>query len=95
MRNTTIVGRALAKAMANGKFGAAEHAVALNEIIKAGGPDMADNVASIGNVSAIRQWGEKYGFVSRKEAQLDALAIAFEAAREEMAKAAGHAPSKS
>lgn len=83
-----VVAMALVKAMQSGKFGTDEHKIASDYIVKnsANPTEMAENLCRIGNVSAIRQWAEKYGYLS-KNVIPDALSIHFDTAQETLAKA--------
>ena len=66
-----VVASALAKAIkSTRKFGNAEQQAAIADIIKTGGPSLADNLARIGNVSQIRQELEKVGVLSSQSTAL-------------------------
>lgn len=70
-----IIGKAVASAIAStGKFGNDEHKAALAVIAKGSdATDLVDNMAYIGNVSAIRQRLEKCGAVKANAAEHDAF----------------------
>ena len=66
-----VVGSAIARAIkTTRKFGNAEQQAAIADIIKTGGPSLADNLARIGNVSQIRQELEKAGVLSSQSTAL-------------------------
>lgn len=83
-----VVGKAVAIAIAQSrKFGADQHKVAMDYIIKNSAPaSLSANLARIGNVSAVRQELEKAGLVNG--GALSALATEVGKAIDEMAKAA-------
>ena len=84
MINIEIIGKAVAASIASSqKFGEAEQKAALAVIGKASSPeDIVDNMAYIGNVSAIRQKLERAGLLPMKAAELDAFQRQVKAALE-------------
>ena len=70
-----IIGKAVAVSIhGSRKFAADEHKLALTMIAKESKPeDLVDNMAYIGNVSAIRQQLEKAGLVTQAAQELNAF----------------------
>ena len=82
MTNIDLIAKALAASThVTGKFGADEHKAAMSIIAKESKPeDLVDNLTRIGNISAVRQEGEKCGALASSRADLNALQRAWSAA---------------